>query len=162
MSVTEADGRPASSSGGRSTRPHRFDGFRTCVVFLTGVRNGAHPELGATVKRPWVFWLGILGFLGLIGPLMTGNPYLAGFLWFFAFFGWRGIANDERLELTVGRASRNAVLAGVLGFACAAIAVSLPHSSAYLLPNVFVAAFAVQMLVFSISLVFYNHARVSL
>lgn len=112
-------------------------------------------------------WLRYMGFLGLLGllSLVTGNWGLAGFFGFFGFFGFSGSRSDERLDVNVNRAARNAFVASVTIYATAMVKVSLfpdllaevfSGGPAALLAMGLAASFAVQMLVFSLSLVYFE------
>ena len=108
------------------------------------------------MKRPRLFWLGLLGLFGLLG-LGTGNAGMYGFFGFFGFFGFGSILHDERFHASVAAAGRNAFFAGVGVFAVAAVAGTLVSGLAPLLFSYALAAmFAVQMLVFTVSLVHYD------
>jgi hypothetical protein len=108
----------------------------------------------------WLRHLGFLGLLGLLG-LVTSNPGFAGFLGFLGFFGYQGSTSDERLETNVNRAARNAFVTTVLVYALAIVAYSLfaPSNSqvtAQILVVAFALSFGLSMLVFTVSLVYYE------
>lgn len=101
-------------------------------------------------------YLGLLGFLGLLG-LATGNQGFAGYFGFFGFFAFGRYLDDERLALNIGRAARNAFLAGIGTFALVTSfsALALPSlRDAYAMA--FGLTFALQLLVFSFSLAAYE------
>jgi hypothetical protein len=108
------------------------------------------------MRRSWLTWLGLLGFIVLLGPL-TGRPSLAGFLGFFGCFAWRAIVNDERMRMTSALACRNAFIAAMVTFAATVVATTVfPGAGERLVVNAYAIGFAVQMLTFVVSLVYYD------
>ncbi|MCX8007937.1 MAG: DUF3796 domain-containing protein [Coriobacteriia bacterium] len=109
------------------------------------------------MKRSRLSWLGFLGFLGLLG-LVTGKVGMYGFFGFFGFFAFRSIVHDERLDATVAAAGRNAFFAGLAIFVVTSLSVSfLTVSAARVLAGyAFAATYAIQMLVFVVSLIHYD------
>ena len=104
------------------------------------------------MKRSWLAWLGLLGFIGLIGTF-AGNPSLSGFYGFFGFFAFSAIRHDERLGETIGLASRNAFVTGVVVFAVTVLSMTLVADAPIRWAAYgFAASFASQMLVFALSL----------
>lgn len=94
--------------------------------------------------------LGLLGLAGLLG-LITRNVGFYGFFGFFGFFGFSRILPDERFKLNVNKAAKNAFMAGLIIFPIVvALGYFIPASLAYSIG--FASNFAVQILVFSISL----------
>jgi len=98
--------------------------------------------------------LGLFGFLGLLG-LTTQNPGFYGFFGFFGFFGFAKVLPDEMFRLNVNKASRNAFFTGLVLYpAVVVIGAFTSISAAYAFG--FAINFAVQILVFSISLSIYE------
>lgn len=113
------------------------------------------------MKRSWLTWLGLLGFIGLLGPI-TGKPSLAGFFGFFGFFAWRAIVNDERLRMTSALACRNAFIAAIAMFAVTVVVtLVMPGAGDRLVVYAYAFGFAVQMLTFVVSLVYYDQRGVA-
>jgi len=107
-------------------------------------------------KRSWLRYLGFLGLLGLIS-LATSNPGFAGFFGFFGFFGFSRQVDDERLQINTGRAARNAFISAVLAFAAINVYTAVtPGSALYAYAAGFALVFGLQMLVFSLSLAYYE------
>ena len=105
------------------------------------------------MKRSWLAWLGLLGLLGLLAPA-TGNLGFAGFFGFFGFFAFASIPNDERLEATVGLAARDALLSAIVAFIVITLAIAvMPDVAQQFIGYAYAVSFAVQMLVFTVSLV---------
>lgn len=98
--------------------------------------------------------LGLLGFLGLLG-IPTRNPGFYGFFGFLGFFGFAKTLPDEMFKLNVNKAAKNAFFAGLILYpAVVVVGVLTSYSVAYGLG--FALNFAVQILVFSISLTRYE------
>jgi len=98
--------------------------------------------------------LGLFGFLGLLG-LPTQNPGFYGFFGFFGFFGFAKILPDEMFRLNVNKASRNAFFTGLMLYPMVVVVgalTSIPLIYAF----GFALNFAIQILVFSISLSVYE------
>ena len=99
--------------------------------------------------------LGLLGFLGLLG-LATQNVGFYGFFGFFGFFGFSRIIPDEMFELNMNKAAKNAFMAGLM-IVFPVVAVLGQFTSLPLLYNWgFAANFAIQLLVFTFSLYWYE------
>lgn len=99
-------------------------------------------------------YLGLLGFVGLLG-LVTRNP---GFYGFFGFFGFLGLKNrpwDERLEADINRSARNAFAASSAVFAAAA-ALGPWIRPDLLFAWAFAGGYALQLLVFTASAIYYD------
>ena len=106
------------------------------------------------MRRSWLKYLGFLGLLSLLG-LVTSNPGFLGFLVFFIFFIYRNSVNDERFEINVGKATRNSFIASMVVFALAVTYGALvPNMRESTLAFAFVQSFALQVAVFTISIVY--------
>lgn len=104
--------------------------------------------------KNWLSLLGLLGFLGLLGPF-TGNPGFYGFFGFFGYFGFANVIPDEMFKLNVNKAAKNAFLAGMVIYPIVVLAGAVSsYSLAFGLG--FAINFAVQNLIFGISLVIYE------
>ncbi len=102
----------------------------------------------------WLRYLGFLGLIGLLG-LFTDNPGFYGFFGFFGFFGFANITHDERLEANINKATRNTFISFLLVFSLTTIYVSLTKQLiAYAWG--FAIAFALQILIFTLSLQYYE------
>lgn len=102
----------------------------------------------------WVKGLGLLGFLGLLG-LLTDNVGFYGFFGFFSFFSYGKRNMDERFEADVNRSARNAFIVSMFAFAVGLAAGSLSKNTQVFL-WAFALGFAVQMVVFSFSMLYYD------
>ncbi len=101
-------------------------------------------------------YLGFLGFLGLLS-LVTSNAGFAGFFGYFGFFAWTKFVADERFQINVGRAATNAFVASVVAFPCFTVYAALvPEALASAYAVGFAAIVAIQLLVFSLSLAYYE------
>lgn len=106
------------------------------------------------MNRTILKYLGMLGFLGLLG-LVTHNPGFYGFFGFFGFLGLRSRPSDERLEAYITRSARNAFVASTVVFAAAGAA------GPWVSPDIlftwaFAGGYALQLLVFTASIVYYD------
>jgi len=106
------------------------------------------------MKRSWLKYLAFLGMLGLLGIFTTNKGYL-GFFGFFGFFGLGSIPKDERLENNINKASRNAFLTAIVVFVLS-ILYSLFTPDLSLFIYAFIVNFALQLVVFVISLRIYD------
>ena len=105
------------------------------------------------MKKSWLSWFGLLGLLGLLAPA-TGIWGFAGFFGFFAFFSFASITSDERLEATTLLAARDAFLSGMVAFIVVTLLVAaIPDTMQQFTDYAYAVCFAVQMLVFTVSLV---------
>ncbi len=96
--------------------------------------------------------LGLLGFMGLLG-LITDNTGFYGFFGFFGFFGLSNIIPDEMFKNNVNKAAKNAFFSGVFIYPFVVILGTISSfPSAYVFGFGFAINFAIQILVFSISL----------
>ena len=101
--------------------------------------------------------LSLLGFLGLLGLLgwATKNPGFYGFFGFFGFFAWRRTLEDERFHDNLGKAAKNALVAGIAFFPLIVVwAAFTSFQEAYAVG--FAVNFTLQLLVFTISLARYE------
>jgi hypothetical protein len=108
------------------------------------------------MKRSWLRYLGLLGFLGLLS-LVTQNVGFAGFFGFFGFFAYNASINDERFEANANRATRNSFMTSVIIFALVMLGTVLFGGTALWFAFAFAVGFALQLLVFTISLVYYEN-----
>jgi len=101
--------------------------------------------------------LSLLGFLGLVGllGLFTDNPGFYGFFGFFGFFGFSKIVPDEMFKKIINKAAKNAFITGVLLFPIITIWGALT-SFALAYEIGYTTNFMLQILVFSISLSYYE------
>lgn len=109
-------------------------------------------------KRHPLTWLGLLGFLGLL-TLATDTIGYAGLFGFFGFFGFANIKNDERLEMSIYRAARNAFVVAVIGYVLGMLLLPLLDST-MVFAIAFPAMFVLQLLVFTFSVSYYDQAGV--
>ncbi|MGE5485873.1 MAG: DUF3796 domain-containing protein [Ignavibacteriales bacterium] len=106
------------------------------------------------MNRTILKYLGMLGFLGLLG-LVTRNPGFYGFFGFFGFLGLRNRPSDERLEADITRAARNAFVASTVVFAATGAAGPWVRPDR-LFTWAFAGGYALQLLVFTVSIVYYD------
>ena len=99
-------------------------------------------------------YLGLLGFVGLIG-LFMGEPGLFGFFGFFGFFAVTFQQQDELLEQNLNKAGMNGFVVSMLGLVLTILVVALSRSFQWLALMVGI-VFALQILTFTISLLFYE------
>lgn len=106
------------------------------------------------MKKNYFFLIGLLGFIGVLG-VFTDNPGLFGFFGFFGFFAYKKEIQDERFKANVNKAGKNAFMVSIILFPLVSIYFSLTKNF-----NVYGIAyainFAIQILVFSLSLVYYE------
>ncbi len=108
------------------------------------------------MKRSWLRYLGFLGLLGLLS-LVTSNPGFTGFFGFFGFFVYARLVDDERLQINTGRAATNALVAAVLAFVGFTLYGALvPGVAMQTYASAFANIFAIQLLVFGLSLAYYE------
>ncbi|MTI82683.1 MAG: DUF3796 domain-containing protein [Firmicutes bacterium] len=99
-------------------------------------------------------YLGFMGLLGLLG-FLTDNTGFYGFFGFFGFFAFQKITPDERFKANVSKAGRNAFFLSLVIFALSSVYVTLTSEPmAYIVG--FAANFALQVLVFTFSLQYYE------
>lgn len=101
--------------------------------------------------------MGLFGFLGLLGllGLITDNPGFYGFFGFFAFFGFFNIIPDELFTLNVNKAAKNAFFTGLAIYPIIMVIGAFTSSSVAFAFG-FAINFAIQIVVFSISLSLYE------
>jgi hypothetical protein len=108
------------------------------------------------MKGSWLRYFGFLGLLGLLA-LVTPNAGFAGFFGFFGFFGFAKYGDDERLQINIGLAARNAFVVSVVAYALITVCGALFFGATM---TVYAIGFAVivvlQLLVFSLSLAYYE------
>ncbi len=108
------------------------------------------------MKTSRLRYLGLLGFLGLLS-LVTTNVGFAGFFGFFGFFAYLRLVDDERLQANTGRAALNAFVCALIGYAVATTYGALvPGAAPTAYAIGYALVFAVQILVFSLSLAYYE------
>lgn len=104
----------------------------------------------------WVRYLALLGLLGVLG-VVTGNAGFYGFFGFLGFLAYGGSTGGDAFEANVNRSTRNAFFATALVFATAVATASLVgDDTARILAYGLVASFSAQILVFSVSLAWYE------
>jgi hypothetical protein len=106
-------------------------------------------------KGSWLRWLGFLGLIGLLG-FVTGNVGFAGFFGFFGFFAYGGSVVDERFDGNVNRSARNAFMASMLIFAVISVFSALTGTRERAFAVGFAVTFAFQILIFSVSLAYFE------
>jgi len=107
------------------------------------------------MKKNSAWYLGFLGLLGLLG-LFTNNPGFYGFFGFFGFFAYRKIIFDERFKENFNKAAKNAFLSGILFYPLVATYAAFTSSDALVYSFAFAINFALQMIIFSLSLSYYE------
>ncbi len=108
------------------------------------------------MKTSRLRYLGFLGLLGLLS-LVTSNSGFAGFFGFFGFFAYTKLVDDERLQINTGRAAKNAFVSAVVAFAAFTVyGAVVPGAALYTYALGFALVFALQVLVFSLSLAYYE------
>ncbi|MEL7563749.1 MAG: DUF3796 domain-containing protein [Dehalobacterium sp.] len=99
-------------------------------------------------------WLGLLGAIGFF----IDNKGFYGFFGFFAFFAYARVIPDELFKMNVNKAGKNAFLTGLVFYPITAVFASfagfVPFTTVYAFA--FGINFALQVVVFSISLVVYE------
>jgi len=105
------------------------------------------------MKNP-LKYLGLIGLLGLLG-LVTDNTGFYGFFGFFGFFAYNKILPDERLKLNLNKAARNAFASGIILFPFATTFAAF-SSNASVYAYAYALNFALQILVYSFSLAYYE------
>lgn len=99
-------------------------------------------------------YLSLLSLLGILG-FITDNAGFYGFFGFLGYLGFGRIIPDERFKDNVNKAAKNAFLTSMLIFPFATIAGAITHN-----PMIYAFAFAinfgVQVLIFGISLSYYE------
>jgi hypothetical protein len=113
--------------------------------------------------RSWIKYLGFLGLLCLLA-VPTGNLGFLGFVTFFGYFLYRNAINDERFQINVGRAARNAFILSMAVFALSLAYGALTSRGNLdpILASVFVQSFVLQTAAFNVSLIYYEKAESSL
>ncbi len=106
------------------------------------------------MKKGKLRYLGLLGLVGLAG-VITGQPGLFGFFGFFGIFAVTFQQEDELLRWNLARAGLNGFVTSLLGLAMAIAVVAVQRSFQGLALMVGV-VFALQVLVFTVSLVVYE------
>lgn len=106
------------------------------------------------MKKNPLRYLSLLSLLGLLG-FITDNAGFYGFLGFLGYLGFGKIIPDERFKDNVNKAAKNAFITSLLIFPLSTIAAAITHN-----PMIYAFAFAinfgVQMLIFGISLSYYE------
>lgn len=102
--------------------------------------------------------MSMLGFLGLLGLLgfAAGNPGFYGFFGFFGFFGFAKVLPDEMFRANLDKAARNGFVSGVAIYPIIVSIGAFTKSPALAYSVGFAVSFAVQILVFTISLALYE------
>jgi hypothetical protein len=108
------------------------------------------------MNRNWIMYLGFLGFLGLLSIFSDNQGYI-GFFGFFGFFGFARIINDERFSANINKAARNAFLISIILYPAATILANL-LSDFSVFSYAYAINFALQVLVFTFSLQYYDKA----
>ena len=106
------------------------------------------------MKKSSLRYLGLLGLVGLAG-VITGQPGLLGFFGFFGFFAVTFQQHDELLRRNLTRAGLNGFVVSLIGLAISIAVVAVLQSFQVLALMVGV-VFALQVLVFTISLIVYE------
>ncbi|MGE5619011.1 MAG: DUF3796 domain-containing protein [Sphingomonadaceae bacterium] len=108
------------------------------------------------MRRSWLRFLGFLGLLGLLS-LVTSNPGFAGFFGFFGFFVYWSLVDDERLQINTARAARNAFVSALVAYpAIVVYGAFVPGMALQAYAIGFALLFTLQILVFSLSLAYYE------
>jgi hypothetical protein len=107
------------------------------------------------VKENFLCYLGFLGLLGLLG-LFTDNAGFYGFFGFFSFFSYRKIISDERFKENINKAAKNAFLSAIIFYPLVATYAAFTSSIASVYSFAFAINFALQIIVFSFSLTYYE------
>lgn len=109
------------------------------------------------MKRSRLWYLGFLGFLGLLGFATPNISSFAGFFGFFGFFVFTKYGDDERLQINIGLAARNAFVVPVVLFPPITIYGALvPGVALYAYAIGFALIFGLQLFVFGLSLAYYE------
>ena len=98
-----------------------------------------------------------LGFLSILSLLyfVEGKTAFLGFIGFLPYFGIYKLS-DERLEINVGKATRNAFIYTIIFGIGTITYIYLTHSSTELFAPAFVVLFGGSMIVCLISLLYYD------
>ncbi|SFG12076.1 Protein of unknown function [Desulfotomaculum arcticum] len=107
------------------------------------------------MKENFLWYLGFLGALGLLG-LITDNPGFYGFFGFFGFFAYRKIIFDERFKENVNKAAKNAFLSAIIFYPLVTTYAVFTSSFASVYSFAFAINFALQIIIFSFSLSYYE------
>lgn len=108
------------------------------------------------MKRSRLRYLGFLGFLGLLG-LVTSNSGFVGFFGFFGFFAYWRLVDDERFQINTGRAARNAFVSALVVYPAVVVyGAFVPEVVLQAYAIGFALLFAMQILIFSLSLAYYE------
>lgn len=106
------------------------------------------------MKKNPLRYLSLLSLLGILG-FITDNAGFHGFWGFLGYLGFGKIIPDERFKDNINKAAKNAFLTSILIFPLATVAVAITDN-----PMIYAFAFAinfgVQMLIFGISLSYYE------
>ncbi|WP_408956629.1 DUF3796 domain-containing protein [Natroniella sp. ANB-PHB2] len=102
-------------------------------------------------------YLGLLGLIGLLG-VFPANPDYYGFFGFFRFFAFSNVVNNERLDLNINKATRNAFIASLIVFVIANIWANFTLKADIFIYT-FVANFVLLILVFCFSFIYYDRAN---
>jgi len=106
------------------------------------------------MNRLW--YLGFLGILGLLG-LFTDNTGYYGFFGFLGFFAYKKITSDERFKENVCKAAKNSFISAIVFFPLAATFAAFTSIELKLVYSfAFAINFALQIVIFSISLSYYE------
>lgn len=106
------------------------------------------------MKGSWIKYLGLLGLLGFLG-FLTENKGFYGFFGFFGFFSYKIRDIDERFDADINRSARNSFLVSIIVFAVGITAGTLSNNREVFV-WAFALSFALQMLVFSLSMGYYD------
>lgn len=108
------------------------------------------------MNKNWIMYLGFLGFLGLLSIYSKNLSYI-GFFGFFGFFGFSKIINDERFSANINKAAKNAFLISIVLYPATTIFANL-ISNFSIFAYAYAINFALQILVFAVSLQYYDKA----
>jgi len=102
--------------------------------------------------------IGVIGLLGLLG-FVTDNPGFYGFFGFFGFFGFASIEPDETFQTNLNKAGKNAFFTGMIMYPIfITIGAFTSFAKAYAFG--FAISFALQLIVFTVSLTHYENKGV--
>ena len=106
------------------------------------------------MKKSWLKYLWLPGFLGLLG-MLTSNQGFYGFFGFFGFFGLGLMASDERLQENINKSARNAFISSIVLFVASVIFSALTSNRSVFM-YAFTVNFALMLIVFVVSLRIYD------